>query len=323
MKRRTSISMVKFSHSLLEYQGFFGLDLFEAKNFFCDSIMLGTAVEKTMIIKAYVRQIQAYFVGKASAQQLNILGWFCYWVVFNLYCFIWREYAAPEVYSLLDSNLWFLKEWAVWVPLCAGLIYYLDKTHSSLRLLPKLAFSCVVSLCIAISIRALFNSGEYPSNLGAVAVIMAPKYASALGIFLACWLLLRRRVGGESAQAASMKGTPLEPEMTVQVEQRGLISSLPAIDIVTLKAAGNYVEIATESDLFLKRITLAQLLRELPEHTFMRVHRSYAINTRKLYGLINTDNGAAIATLTNQQKVPVSKRYKPDVKRAQASMPAR
>lgn len=250
-----------------------------------------------------------------NAYQWNLVGWVCYWIVFNVYCIFWREYALPNVYSFLDSNVWFVKEWVAWLVLSQALIYYLRHLHTHLHLLVKLVLGAVVCLGGAIGVRALFNSGEYPISPIAISVILLPKYASAYCIVVACWLFfegLGHRESEKSQQGAGEAGELI----SILVEHRGLSLSLRASDIISMKAAGNYVEIGTENETYLKRTTLTQLLEELPEQRLMRVHRSYAINLDKLQGLVNTENGAAIATLTNGLAIPVSKRYKSALKKA-------
>lgn len=81
--------------------------------------------------------------------------------------------------------------------------------------------------------------------------------------------------------------------------------------IYSLKAAGNYIEITCEEQTYLKRATLKQLIVELPHDNFLQVHRSYAINVEKLIRITNTESGCGIASLSNQQDIPISKRFKP------------
>ncbi|MDO3387497.1 LytTR family DNA-binding domain-containing protein [Gilvimarinus sp. SDUM040013] len=259
---------------------------------------------------------------RKSAYFWNDVGWLCYWLIFNIYCFVWREYAAPEVYSLADSNLWFLKEWLIWLALSHALIYFLRRSSPNnvphkMPLGITLVLGATVCLLLAVSIRAWLNTGEYANDWRTIAVIMLPKYASAYCIVVVCWLFFE---GPTRSAAVDKDDTLQDTAVYIDVEKRGLRIDLPSADIFSLKAAGNYVEIATESEIYLKRITLAQLLQKLPGKAFMRVHRSYAINTEKLQSLVNAENGAAVATLTNQHVVPVSKRYKPALKQVQAAV---
>lgn len=250
-----------------------------------------------------------------KAYQWNLTGWFCYWIVFNVYCIFWREYALPDVYSFLDSNVWFVKEWIAWLVLSMVLIYYLRHLHTNLNLWVKLFLGAIVCLSVSIVVRSLFNNGEYPTEPIAISVIILPKYASAYCIVVASWLFFEGFVRREPEMSEQSPGKVGE-SISIEVEHRGLSLTLRVSDIVSLKAAGNYVEIATGNETYLQRTTLTQLLEELPEQRLMRVHRSYAINIDKLQGLVNTENGAANAILTNQLAIPVSKRYKLALKKA-------
>jgi len=53
-------------------------------------------------------------------------------------------------------------------------------------------------------------------------------------------------------------------------------------DILLLKGCGNYVEFITDSNKYLSRITITELLEKIPRQVFERVHNSYIINVEKI-----------------------------------------
>lgn len=254
---------------------------------------------------------KAYAVSRPYIQmiKLNYLGWLIYFSVYTFYAIFWRQLYQDGSYSSISSLIWFAKEWAIWLILSPFVLKAFDwlnaKTH-----LPFGFFGVgSVSLFIAIFARVLLNEGEYPTDWLAVLIIMLPKYIPAFLVISLGWYIY-----GKQAPIVGIERQPDSREIELQVEHQGLTQMLKPSQIYFLKSAGNYVEIYCESGCYLKRGTLKELLDELPQATFEQVHRSYAVNTSKLEKLTNNENGAGVATLSNQQKIPVSKRYKNKVK---------
>ena len=78
-------------------------------------------------------------------------------------------------------------------------------------------------------------------------------------------------------------------------------------DILFLKSDNIYVEVHTQHENLVERTSLAQLLEKLPASTFVRTHRSYAVNIEKVKSL-NSDH-----LLIGVTKIPVSRANYGDV----------
>ena len=74
--------------------------------------------------------------------------------------------------------------------------------------------------------------------------------------------------------------------------------------IILIKAQGDYVEIKTESSSYTVHSTLKKIESKLPKKIFLKIHRSYIINTRKIIDIENN------SVLIGREIIPVSRTYK-------------
>lgn len=74
--------------------------------------------------------------------------------------------------------------------------------------------------------------------------------------------------------------------------------------IILIKAQGDYVEIKTETSSYTVHSTLRKIESKLPKKIFLKIHRSYIINTRKIIDIENN------SVLIGREIIPVSRTYK-------------
>ncbi|MBO6795672.1 LytTR family DNA-binding domain-containing protein [Maricaulis sp.] len=98
----------------------------------------------------------------------------------------------------------------------------------------------------------------------------------------------------------------------------GRIMHLEAMNFLTAKAAGNYVEIEFQTGSHLARITLAELQNQLVEARVdaVRCHRSWLVNRAQIREIRPTGEGDVEITLDSGRQVPGSRRYRDQLKRA-------
>jgi DNA-binding LytR/AlgR family response regulator len=102
----------------------------------------------------------------------------------------------------------------------------------------------------------------------------------------------------------------------VTIHNAGKTEIIAASDIIYCKGAGDYVEIVLSSGAnHLHLAKLHELESELPQ-TFLRIHRSYIVNTNFVQSLTREANGVGALTLNNGETVPVSRRILPNVRSA-------
>ena len=114
--------------------------------------------------------------------------------------------------------------------------------------------------------------------------------------------------------------TAINPQKTsgkqlLQVYDKGMHVMIDTTDIVCLKAEGSYVRIfLANAPSILTAKNIKQVIPELPINEFVRVHRSYVINTRHVVSYYTSGNDWVIQ-LSGSLAARVSRQYKPLIKK--------
>ncbi|MGY5847371.1 LytR/AlgR family response regulator transcription factor [Salegentibacter sp. HM20] len=93
-----------------------------------------------------------------------------------------------------------------------------------------------------------------------------------------------------------------ENELYVNVDKR--LVKIDITDIELVEAKGNFIQIKTSNKDYLIYSSLKKIEAKLPSSSFLRVHRSFIINFKKIVDI--EDN----SILINKQVIPISRRYK-------------
>ena len=93
----------------------------------------------------------------------------------------------------------------------------------------------------------------------------------------------------------------------VVVKNGNKIKIIPAIDILYLEAADDYVKIHTKEGAFLKNKTMSYFEESLDTGLFVRCHRSYIINVQEVTRIDQNEKDSHIALLKSGIKIPVSR----------------
>lgn len=93
----------------------------------------------------------------------------------------------------------------------------------------------------------------------------------------------------------------------VVVKDGGKIKIIPVTQIQYLEAADDYVKIHTAEGAFLKKKTMQFFEDSLTAFHFVRVHRSYIINTQLITRIDAYEKDSHLALLSSGVRVPVSK----------------
>jgi len=102
----------------------------------------------------------------------------------------------------------------------------------------------------------------------------------------------------------------------LKISGAGKIDVVRTDEIAHCKGAGDYVEIwLKDGREILHSGSLAQLEENLPA-TFLRVHRSYLVNTNFIQSLTRENSGVGQLLLTTNSEIPVSRRIMPMVRNA-------
>ncbi len=106
----------------------------------------------------------------------------------------------------------------------------------------------------------------------------------------------------EKLRALSENAIPnqnVTKDLYVNIDRRLVKINIESINII--EAKGDYIQIRTEAKNHLVHATLKKIEEKLPKHSFLKVHRSYIINTSKIVDI--EDNSVVIA----KEVVPVSR----------------
>lgn len=124
----------------------------------------------------------------------------------------------------------------------------------------------------------------------------------------------RKAKAQKTAQAAAPQAaSPAKDDMPkdtttefyVNIDRRLIKIDIPSINIV--EAKGDYIHIKTEGKNYIVHSTLKKIEEKLPQSLFLKVHRTYIINTRKIVDI--EDN----SVLIGKDVIPVSRNNKPEL----------
>jgi DNA-binding LytR/AlgR family response regulator len=103
----------------------------------------------------------------------------------------------------------------------------------------------------------------------------------------------------------TIAGEDNKNEFYVNIDRRLIKIEMALVNIV--QAKGDYIHIKTESKNYIVHTTLKKIEDKLPKDLFLKVHRSFIINTKKIIDI--EDNSVLIA----KDVVPVSRSNRPEL----------
>lgn len=216
--------------------------------------------------------------------------------------------AVAATYCLATLPAWPPKFWAivieallvshgglaVWTCCIAGIRYNIPLWQE----LGPWYHAAVITVCAAavlmlgLADAAIFGyAGGYEGTMITKAFCLLAIYsATALGGILAN---VRKAEDNEAEDVTAEPALPtsagdMEAPVAVDTIHSITVKTGPDInivdvkDIIFLKAEGDYVSIVTERGCFLKEQTMKYFADALPKENFMRIHRSYIINSAYL-----------------------------------------
>jgi DNA-binding LytR/AlgR family response regulator len=107
------------------------------------------------------------------------------------------------------------------------------------------------------------------------------------------------------AQISSAKEPELKNDFYVNIDRRLIKIDLSSIYLI--EAKGDYINIKTEDKNYVVHSTLKKIEEKLPDSLFLKVHRSYIINVKKIIDI--EDN----SVLIKKDVVPVSRSNRPEL----------
>jgi two-component system response regulator LytT len=115
-----------------------------------------------------------------------------------------------------------------------------------------------------------------------------------------------------NAYKITSKATEIKPivednanEFYINIDRRLIKIEMASVNIV--EAKGDYIHIKTESKNYVVHSTLKKIEDKLPKDLFLKVHRSFIINTKKIIDI--EDN----SVLISKDVIPVSRANRPEL----------
>ena len=106
-------------------------------------------------------------------------------------------------------------------------------------------------------------------------------------------------------KVAQQREEAIKNDFYVNIDRRLIKIDLPSIYLI--KANGDYINIKTETKDYVVHSTLKKIEEKLPDSLFLKVHRSYIINVKKIIDI--EDN----SVLIKKDVVPVSRSNRPEL----------
>lgn len=103
----------------------------------------------------------------------------------------------------------------------------------------------------------------------------------------------------------------------VPVDGRGgAIRLISRSSVLYLQARGDYVRVVADGGRFLVRGRIADFERDWAPFGFVRIHRGYLVNLRRVLELRPRPGGTAILLLDDGEEVPVARRKRVELRHA-------
>ena len=110
----------------------------------------------------------------------------------------------------------------------------------------------------------------------------------------------------QKAEVSPSKTTS-DNDLYVNIDRRLIKIDIPSIYVI--EAKGDYIHVKTEEKNYTVHSTLKKIEEKLPDNLFLKVHRSYIINTKKIVDI--EDN----SVLIKKDVIPVSRSNRPELMR--------
>ena len=94
-------------------------------------------------------------------------------------------------------------------------------------------------------------------------------------------------------------------DLYINIDRRLIKIDIPSIYLI--EAKGDYINVKTEEKNYMVHSTLKKIEEKLPDHLFLKIHRSYIINIKKIIDI--EDN----SVLIKRDVIPVSRSNRPQL----------
>ncbi len=252
-------------------------------------------------------QLAPSMFGTALFQRL-LVAWAGIFISAICYCLLRSVLDIGYSHQASATIKWAIIQWGAWpivLPVCLYL-FQLVARHLSL------ATGLIASAVFAIGGASLFASVMQIALVGErswyeTTYHMAPIAAGTYLVFgiIVFWHLY------PSAFNQSKPTIVIENDETIELTVwKGQVQTkIDTALIEWARAARNYVEFYAGGKSYLMRASMAELELLLPDHRFLRTHRSYLVNKKFVVGVAGGSTRSSVV-LESGLKLPVGKTYR-------------
>ena len=229
---------------------------------------------------------------------------------------VWEWSSCMVLLLLVPAVIGFEKR----LPLRWGVM----RQHLPWHFVASLVF-CLIHVCAMVLIRKLaylsqqqnYEFGNWWHELGYEYLKDVRTYFYIIFIVSFYRLLVLRWQGEASLLQEPDEGQPVDP---IERPERFLVRTLgkefllPASEIEWIQAWGNYVNLHVRGHDYPLRSTMAAIEQRIDPKRFVRVHRSYIANLDFVTEIEPLESGDARAKLRDGQVIPVSRRYRDELR---------
>lgn len=224
--------------------------------------------------------------------------------------------------------VWEISSGLTWLALIPVLLWFdglfrLERARLGRHLLFHLAFTLPFSALHVLGMIGLreiaywwvgwnYNFGDWPREFFYEYLKDARTYFTLLlPVYLYRFVLLRWQGEASLPDSAETDSAPADRFLVKKLGKEFLVRTE---SIEWLEASGNYVNLHANGRVYPLRETMSTMERRLRDRGFLRVHRSAIVNMDRVAEIEPFDTGDAQARLDTGAIVPVSRRYRAELR---------
>jgi hypothetical protein len=222
--------------------------------------------------------------------------------------FVWEFSSAIATILLLPACVWLLKKHPFnWSKVTFSLCMYF---------ISSIIFS-IVHVSVMVTIReVIYWTQSLNYDFGNIFIEFLYEYRKDLMSFISLLVVIKgygfivSRLQGEASPIAVGEENITQRFDRLLVKKLGKEFIVKVEDIEWLESSGNYVNLHSKGRIYPTRTTLTQLISQIEEQGFCRIHRSYAVNLNNIDSITPLSSGDSEVKLNNGKILNLSRRYK-------------